>query len=208
MKATKTLTFILTIILCSIFSCSKKEEITNTNKQVKNETDHNSDSFNIENIPVSNVNFSEFGEFPHIGIPENVKFTNSPLENETGEIYFPIGKKNDFVKLTGKTFKAFLSKKDNDTKDWSVEEITQNFDDNIKKLGGVLIFNGKLTNEQTDYLNNNDKTLGEEGSIDYWNEPVRVYAIRSAKGDNIYVQLSLNSASGAIQILQEKSKNK
>ena len=77
------------------------------------------------------------------------------------------------------------------------------FDDAIKNAGGVMINDSKIAGTEMDRIKEQASYFGEEGSLDYWNDPVKCYLIRRENGDDIYIQFSANSASGALQILQK-----
>jgi hypothetical protein len=55
---------------------------------------------------------------------------------------------------------------------------------------------------ELDRIKDEANYFGEEGSIDYPNNLVSVYAIRRKDGDHLFIQLPGNSAGAAIQILQ------
>ena len=191
-------------------SCSKKEKNNEEISEVilqKNDTISAKDTaktiqlFDINTITVSTF---ELGEFPYLELPKNIQYQNKPINRDYDDLYFPIGKNGDFEKLSGKVFKTYVVKSDDATTDWSFPYFLKTYDDAIKKLGGVMLLDKKLTDQQTNYLKNNARYLGEEGSLDYWNDPVQVYVIRRTNGDDIYIQLSGNSAGGSIQILQKE----
>lgn len=203
---------LLSFIFAFTFSCNSE------NKQEKHEEDtlrtdlqgsdsknkiseNNTQSFDINSIPVSDAILSDI---PFFSLPKSIQYQNKPLQRDYDEIYFPLVKGEKLEKIGGKAFKSYLVKDENGSSDWSLPYLLKSYDDVIKSVGGTLVFDGKLTNEQLEYLKENATYLGEEGSIDYWNEPVKVYVIRRINRDNIYIQLYGNSASGAIQILQKE----
>ncbi|MFT4024369.1 MAG: OmpA family protein [Flavihumibacter sp.] len=47
--------------------------------------------------------------------------------------------------------------------------------------------------------------IGEDGSADYWNSPVKTYLVRRANGDDVYIQVSGNTAGGTVQVLQKEA---
>lgn len=157
-------------------------------------------AFDIHSVPVSD---QEVGDIPFFSLPENLMYQNKPLQRDYDELFFPLTEEGPLVKVEGKSFKSYITQAKNSSSDWSLPYFLKSYDDAIKSIGGVLVFDGKLTKEQLDYLKDNASYLGEEGAIDYWNEPVRVYVIRRAGGDDIYIQLYGNTASGAIQIVQK-----
>lgn len=167
---------------------------------VVNEGEKNENEFDLTSIPVSN---HELGKFPYFSLPENLKNQNNPLEKEFETLYIPIDGK--FQPIDGKVWKSNIVADNTSGSTWSLSLFYKNYDAILTEVGGVKIFDGKLDAEQLKYLSDNATYLGEDGSIDYWNEPVKVYVIRRENGDDIFVQISGNSASGKIQILQKEA---
>lgn len=191
----------LGVLACS---CQEPEQEKNQNSTdtVITTTEGKKDvtAFDIQSIPVSG---QALGDLPFFTLPENLEYQNKPLQRDYDEIFFPLTEGGPLIKIEGKSFKSFISQAKNAAGEWSLPYFLKSYDDAIKAVGGVLVFDGKLTQEQLDYLKDNASYLGEEGSIDYWNEPVKVYVIRRAEGNDIYIQLYGNTASGAIQIVQK-----
>ncbi|HBR10806.1 MAG TPA: flagellar motor protein MotB [Chryseobacterium sp.] len=154
--------------------------------------------FDISKIPVSD---KDLGDFPFFTVPEGLKVQNKPLQRDFDQVYFPVDGK--FVPIEGKSWKTFIVKKDGSSSEFSYPYFEKSYDEAIKEAGGVKIFDGKVSKEELDQLKEKAKYLGEEGSQDYWNEPVKVYVIRRAAGDDIYIQFSGNNASGAIEMVQK-----
>lgn len=191
----------LGVLACSCQEPEQKKNENNTDTVITTVEDKKEvTAFDIHSIPVSG---QELGDLPFFTLPENLEYQNKPLQRDYDEIFFPLTAGGHLVKIEGKSFKSFISKAKNAAGEWSLPYFLKSYDDAIKAVGGVLVFDGKLTKEQLAYLKDNASYLGEEGSIDYWNEPVRVYVIRRADGDDIYIQLYGNTATGAIQIVQK-----
>lgn len=110
------------------------------------------------------------------------------------------------VPLEGKVYKTFLTNATG--KEWSLPYFEKAYKDQIIAAGGVLLFQGKVAAKELDRIKDEATYFGEEGSIDYPNNPVKVYAIRRKEGDHIFVQISGNTAGAAIQILQLPKTNK
>ncbi len=207
------LQFLLFLVLSGFtLSCNNKskeenlqEDSTETglpdSDSKNNSTKNDTQPFDINSIPVSDAALSDI---PFFSLPNNIIYQNKPLNRDYDEIYFPLTKGSTLEKISGKSFKSYLVEDDKGSSDWSLPYLLKSYDDAIKSVGGVLVFEGEISKEQSDYLKANATYLGEEGSIDYWNEPVKVYVIRKAAGDNIYIQLYGNSASGAIQVVQKE----
>ncbi|UHG94353.1 hypothetical protein [Spirosoma oryzicola] len=66
-------------------------------------------------------------------------------------------------------------------------------------------FDSEITSQEYDRYHNQAPYLGEDGSIGYTDENIKVYVIRRADGSDVYIQLSGNSASGKLNILQKEA---
>jgi len=104
------------------------------------------------------------------------------------------------IPVEGKVYKAFITSVTGN--EWSLPLFEKSYKDLITAAGGVLIFQGKVPQTELDRIKDEATYFGEEGSIDYTNNVVKVYAIRRKEGDHLFVQLSGYSAGGSIQILQ------
>ncbi len=154
--------------------------------------------FDINAVPVSNA---ELGDFPFFSFPKGLDFQNKPVQRSYDRLFFPLN--GVMTPIEGKVWKTYVVNEKNNTEEWSLPYFLKSYDEAITKAGGVKIFDGKVSQQELDRIKEEAKYFGEEGSIDYWNEPVKVYVIRRPKGDDIYVQLYGNTSTGAIQILQK-----
>lgn len=154
--------------------------------------------FDINSVPVSTA---EVGDFPFFSFPKGLEFQNKPVQRSYDMLFFPL--KGIMTPIEGKVWKTYVEKEESNKEDWSSTYFLKSYDDAITKLGGVKIFDGKVSQQELDRIKSEAKYFGEEGSIDYWNEPVKVYVIRRANGDDIYIQLYANTSAGGIQILQK-----
>ncbi|ASE61903.1 flagellar motor protein MotB [Chryseobacterium indologenes] len=154
--------------------------------------------FDINSIPVSTA---EVGELPFFSLPKGLEFQNKPVQRSYDMLFFPL--KDVMIPIEGKVWKTYVVNEKSNTEEWSLPYFLKSYDDAITKVGGVKIFDGKVSQQELDRIQPEAKYFGEEGSIDYWNEPVKVYVIRRPNGDDIYIQLYGNTSTGAIQILQK-----
>ncbi|GAE64233.1 Outer membrane protein OmpA [Chryseobacterium indologenes] len=154
--------------------------------------------FDINSIPVSTA---EVGELPFFSLPKGLEFQNKPVQRSYDMLFFPL--KDVMTPIEGKVWKTYIVNEKSNTEEWSLPYFLKSYDDAITKVGGVKIFDGKVSQQELDRIQPEAKYFGEEGSIDYWNEPVKVYVIRRPNGDDIYIQLYGNTSTGAIQILQK-----
>ncbi|MCX2682181.1 OmpA family protein [Galbibacter sp. EGI 63066] len=106
--------------------------------------------------------------------------------------------------LEGKVWKTYVSVEGGYNR-WSLPYFLKSYDEVITKVGGVRIFDGEINHEEYERYHNDAQYLGEDGSIGYTGGKIRVYVIRRMVGGDIYIQLTGNSASGKLNILQEES---
>lgn len=188
---------------------NKKEEVHADTLHDRSEpavTEHRADStrppvFDIQKITISE---KEIGDFPFFSLPKGLQLLNKrPIERKFDQLFFPIH--GIMTPLQGRVWKAGITSEGRRSGDWSLIYFTKSYEEAILSAGGVKVFDDKVSREELDRIKDEATYFGESGSIDYWNSKVKVYLIRRADGANIYVQFAGNSASGAIQILQEEA---
>ena len=157
-------------------------------------------SFNIDDIPVSEENL---GDFPFFSLPEGLATTNKPIERKYDILYFPID--GVMTPLEGKVWKSYISAEDRNSDDWSLAYFQKSYDEAITSVGGVKIFDGEITNDEYERYHDQATYLGEDGSIGYVGQNIKVYVIRQSNGNDVYIQLAGNTASGNLNILQKKA---
>ncbi len=199
------LTFIVGSFLLSCTNNTRKTdegtsaEDSIVTEEVKGEEAEMVSSFDINSIPVSD---KEIGDFPFFSFPEGMKSQNRPIERDYDIIYFPID--GIMTPIEGKVFKVNVSLEDRRNDNWSLPFFLKSYDDAILSAGGQKIFDGKITREEYERYKDEATYLGEDGSIGYTSDNIKVYVIRRADGKNIYIQLTGNTASGKLNILQEE----
>lgn len=149
-------------------------------------------------LPVST---KELGEFPFFSLPQRIVALNAPFKSSYFKLFVPIN--GILTPIEGKVWSTSVIMDKNSQEQLSLAYFEKSYDDAITAVGGVKIFDGKISKEEAD--RNNDERSIDEGSIDYWNDPVKVYLIRRPDGDDVYIQLAGNSASGAIQVVQKEA---
>lgn len=154
----------------------------------------------VDSIDLSKLPFSEkeLGAFPFVNPPADIVPLNKPLTRDFDRLFFPT--KQGMIPVEGNVYKAFLTGVTG--KEWSLPYFEKSYKDLIIAAGGVLLFQGKVPQKELDRIKDEATYFGEEGSIDYTNNVVKVYAIRRKEGDHIFVQFSGYSSGGSIQILQ------
>lgn len=200
-----------TLIILSIgalfAACNKKAEqkteaakdtVTIGNTAAAEKSSGETTQFDINAVPVSTA---EVGDFPFFSFPQGLDFQNKPVQRSFDRLYFPLN--GVMTPIEGKVWKTYVVNGKGNTEEWSLPYFLKSYDEAITKVGGVKIFDDKVAQPELDRIKEDAKYFGEEGSIDYWNEPVKVYVIRRANGDDIYIQLYGNTSTGAIQILQK-----
>lgn len=204
MKNSGTKLVIVGLTLLTI-SCNSKDEKPQDNNQNSQQietsnTKHpeSSGNFDINSIPVSDI---ELGEFPFFSLPQGVEEQNKAVKRSFDMLFFPIN--GVMTPVEGKVWKSYIVKAKDTEEDWSLPYFLKSFDEAITSNGGVKIFDGKVSKQELDRIEDQATYFGEEGSMDYWNNAIRTYLIRRANGDDIYIQISGNSSSGELQILQK-----
>jgi len=203
----KSKTVLMSVILTSLFfACNKsgkadtKAESSVPQKDSTLSIQETVNHVTADTIDLSKVPFSEkeLGAFPFLSPPADIVPLNKPLTRDFDRLFFPT--KQGMIPVEGKVYKAFLTGVTG--KEWSLPYFEKSYKDLITAAGGVLLFQGKVPQKELDRIKDEATYFGEEGSIDYSNNMVKVYAIRRKEGDHIFVQFSGYSAGGAIQILQ------
>ncbi|HFK5545477.1 TPA: OmpA family protein [Elizabethkingia anophelis] len=203
----KKMTTRITIAAISLFilSCNKKkaEDSNVTQDSIKTEekstSPTTSSAFNIDAVPVSDKNI---GDFPFFNMPEGLVSQNKPIEKKYDKVFFPIG--GVMTPFEGKVWKANVVVKEGSSEQWTLPYFEKSFDEAITAVGGVKIFDGHITNEEYEKYSKQATNLGEDGDVGYAGENIKVYVIRRKDQGNIFIQLTGNSASGKINILQEE----
>lgn len=199
---------VITLFLCfGLFSCNHtssnqsdaQSDSASAPASEASATPAKSNHFDINNIPVSD---KDIGTFPFFSLPEGLVSRNKAIQRKYDRLFFPID--SVMTPLDGKVWKSDLTPKSGNIDDWSLPFFEKSYDEAIKSAGGVKIFDGKVSRQELDRIEDQATYFGEEGSIDYWNEPVRVYVIHRADGGDIYIQVSGNTVGGQLQILQEE----
>jgi len=203
----KSKTILMSLILGSLlFTCNKSgkadtlAEKSGLVRDTAFTTAETSKDILPDSIDLSKVPFSEkeLASFPSFNPPADLVPLNKPLIRDFDRLFFPT--REGMIPIEGKVYKAFITSVTG--KEWSLPYFEKSYKDMITAAGAVLIFQGKVPQKELDRIKDEATYFGEEGSIDYTNNVVKVYAIRRKEGDHLFVQLSGYSAGGSIQILQ------
>jgi len=152
-----------------------------------------------DTIPISKA---DLGSIPFFSLPKGIQYESKPLQRDYDEIYFPIGENGKLEKISGRSFKSNMMSSENS--EWSRPYFIKSYDEAIKAAGGVKVFEGKFKPEQIQFMKENAGYLGEEGSLDFYNNTIHSYIIRRPDGDDIHIQFDANTAGGALQIVQKE----
>ena len=203
----KSKTVLMSVILTSLFfACNKsgKADTLREKSIIQSDTalsvQESAKNVAPDSIDLSKLPFSEkeLGAFPVFNPPADLAPLNKPLIRDFDRLFFPTQK--GMIPIEGKVYKAFITSVTG--KEWSLPYFEKSYKDLITAAGGVLLFQGRVPQKELDRIKDEATYFGEEGSIDYTNNVVKVYAIRRKEGDHIFVQISGYSAGGSIQILQ------
>lgn len=167
--------------------------------EVVEETDAEESKFNINDLPVSKA---DLGEFPFFSLPEGLVTTNRPIQRKYDVLYVALD--SIMIPLEGKVWKTYISA-EGGYDEWSLPYFQKSYNDIITSVGGVKVFDGKISSEEYERYHDDAVYMGEDGSIGYVGQRIRTYVIRRPDGGNIYVQLTGDGVSGSLNILQEKA---
>ncbi len=208
----KKLLFLLLIACFSCFTSCKNTDKKDAETKAHNATETmetqkdeaktpqtSSANFDMKAIPISE---SELGDFPYFNLPKGLKEQNKPVKRSYDKLFFAID--GVMTPVEGRVYKTNVEN-DKTIRDenWSLLYFENSYDDVITKVGGVKIFDGEITKEEYQRYHDKATYLGEDGSIGYSGQNIKVYVIRRVNGDDIYIQLSGNTASGYLNILQK-----
>lgn len=193
---TITLTSSMLAIACNNSKQKEKQKEVAFSKEIQLPSDANKAT--QDTIPISTA---DLGSFPFFGLPENTEYVSKPLQRNYDEIYFPVNNTGKLVKVGGRIFKSDLT--NTGSSEWSNAYVLKSYDEAIKSVGGIKLFEGKFTPEQVNFMKENAEYLGEEGSLDFYNNTIHSYIIRRPDGDDVYIQFDVKY--GAIQILQKEA---
>lgn len=188
-----------------VISCNNNSEKQQDNDQdsLQIETSNTEQRANTAEFDINSTAISdkELGEFPFFSLPKGLQEQNKPIKRSFDMLFVPIN--GIMTPMEGKVWKSYIVKAEDSDEDWSLPYFLKSYDEAITSYGGVKIFDGKVSQEEIDRIKEQATYFGEEGSIDYWNEVVKTYLIRRNNGEDIYIQISGNTASGQLQILQK-----
>ena len=197
--------FILLIALtCSVLAmaCSnskrqEKQKEVAFSKEIQ--LTSNTDEIVQDTIPISTA---ELGDFPFFGFPDGLKSMNRPIQRKYDMLYFPIN--GVMTPIEGKVWKTNVSAIDGYDA-WSLAYFQKSYDDMILSLDGKKIFDGEISTEEYERYHDDATYLGEDGSIGYLGQKIRIYVIRRENGDDVYIQLTGDTAGGELNILQKEA---
>jgi len=185
------------LVACNKDKKSETKTVTDSTTVVtetpaaEKKADTSSSDFDPATIPVTT---KDVGDFPYVTLPERLEYMNGKGEQKIyDETFVPLN--GVFVSVKGPVFNAGLQVKEEQP--WSQAYAKDSYAKKITELGAVKIFDNKIKKAEL------DKYDGKLGStLDYWNNPVQVYALKKKDGTIVYFQLVTNSASGGIRIAE------
>lgn len=195
---------VIIVLVLTTSSCNSRneqrppeEEVTETAEPENTQLQKKSIDFDINSIPVSTV---ALGDIPFFNLPEGIQYMSKPLQRSYDEIYFPLGDSGKLELIAGSSFKADFITTDNG--EWTQAYFRKSYEEAILSVGGVQVFRGRLTPKQIAFMRENASYLGEEGSLDFYNNPITSYVVRRPDNGDIYIQM--DEAAGAIQIVRKE----
>jgi len=195
-------------------SCNNENKNTNDNTRSTNQTGSDqvetenptssenltsSKEFDINSIPVSD---QVLGDFPFFSLPEGLTEQNKPVQRKFDRLFFPI--EGTMTPLEGNVWKSNIIMERGNTDDWSLPYFEKSYDEAIRAAGGVKIFDGEISKEEYDRYHSQAAYLGEDGSIGYAGQNIKVYAIHREDSGDIFIQLAGYSAGGYVNVLQKE----
>jgi len=182
-------------------SCKKDpSETTTDNDTVSNDSIKSevpaakpATAFDAKAIPLGKA---DIGKFPYFEAADNTEYINGGGELKgVDQVLVPLN--NVMVPVQGPAFRAIVHSKKEDA--WSQEMVKKSYADRIIAAGGVKLSDSRVPQPEI------DRVKDQVGStMDYWNEPVQVYAIKKADGTIVFIQLCTNSAGGGIVVTETK----
>jgi len=150
-------------------------------------------AFDAKAIPQAKA---DIGKFPYFAAPDATEYINGGGELKPADkVLVPLN--NSMVPVEGPAFRAIVHSKKED--DWSQEMVKKSYADRIVAAGGVKLSDGRVPQPEI------DRVKDQVGStMDYWNEPVQVYALKKADGTIVFVQICTNTAAGGIIVTETK----
>lgn len=127
------------------------------------------DTIDLSKVPISE---KQLGGFPVFNPPANMTTLNKPIIRDFDWLFFPT--QQGLIRVKGKVYKTFLTTVSG--KEWSLAYFEKSYKDLIIAAGGVMVFSGKVSAKELDRVKDEATYFGEEGSIDYPNDMVKVYA--------------------------------
>lgn len=189
------------IISLTSIGCSKKPEKHEAAETNTATTEHQSveaqtktDSFSIDQIPISNV---ELGDLPFIQLPKGYHFAHQSTEN-FAQMEFWVGGKLE--KVEGKLFNGRIDAEENN-QETSFLELQRNLDAVISDLGGKKITDSKIPTELASQLSEKYGVAYVDGLGDIYNNPTQSYVIHQNHRD-IWFQITQSGRSAGLLVLE------
>ncbi|MCG9792063.1 OmpA family protein [Flavobacterium algicola] len=211
---------ILTIACMSVMLCCCKKENTAVQEAESSTTDTlitdlkttAKESLLLETFDWSKIpeSTADIGVFPYISAPEgfivkeegSIEVAKNGMTNffDFNKLYIYNG--NSFFSAEGKKASLYLIMKDVNA-EFNQLKFDKSVDNYLKKIGAVLVFEGKIPAEKLDSLQQTEekaayKYIQSAGSP--YDNPVRNYALNHKNG-KIFFQLGSNSAHSEIGII-------
>lgn len=198
-------TVLLSVLTVIAFACNKSpkgDQNLNENDSVSEavlQTDTGEQlggQLNMDEVPFSTA---DLGVFPFFNMPQGLE-ASQPLQKKFDVCFFPVN--GVMTAVEGRLYKANIRPVSGE--DFSQRYFEKSFEDYLFSVGAVKVFDGEITSEEYERYSKSDPNKGDEGDIGYTGQQIKYYVIRSKDQGNIHVQLTANTAGGALNVLQEE----
>lgn len=199
------LSFALIPLLFACNNDTKQENSENTGIDIEASTDNqivedptaSVANFNLEAIPVSDI---DLGEFPYFTLPDGL-ISPKAINRKFDVCFFPIG--GVMTPKEGRLYKTYVMAPRGE--EYSQRYFEKSMEDYLLSIGAVKVFDGEITKEEYDRYHKQDPNKGDEGDMGYAGQNIKFYVLRTPKQGNVYVQFTSTNASGYLNILQEEA---
>lgn len=181
------LLFILFTVIA--VSCSQKSnnnstgsqtEPTPSSKQVAS-AKATSTSFDIAAVSISNA---DIGAFPYLSAPQGYEYSGTEQNKKYEEKYFFY---NDSLVMTigGKYYHTMIVAKKGE--EFSETYVVKNYEQAIKKIGGVEVYSGRIVDKASDLLKSKEVAYAKD-MYDPYPYSYKQFVVKTANG-NVWIEL-------------------
>ena len=156
-------------------------------------------NFDIEKIPISN---KQIGSFPYLSTPDGYEYKYENKKNYEEKYFYY----NDSLvtKIGGKYFISTIYKKDDNKNEYEKSFVLKSYEDAIKNLGAVQIYEGTPPDKAQDLINKGKPAYFEDLNSDF-SRNNKQFVLKTPNG-NIWFELNIHDRDNEIffTVIQEK----